>query len=207
MKRPIPFNQLVDYAENQLTPAEAAVIAARLAIDSEAQKTLDWLQQFAGWRGRVQLPTPSPSVVERLVEQHSVKFAPKQQLSLWQQFVATLSYDSGVVTNHAALAGLRSAEAAASSRQLTFTTPAVDIILDIERTQQQRIIRGQVLPKSDGASDEFVVQLVHNDSDAGLTHTDELGEFTFESNVRGDVQIIFSNDTMEVWLPPLDLTA
>ena len=201
----ISFEQLVDYIENHLAPQEAASIALRLVNDAEAQKTVTWLRQFAGWHNQVQLPKPSSTVVDRLVAQHSAKFGHKQQPSLWQQIVATLSFDSTASRQPMAVAGLRSAEARSVSRQLTFTTPVVDIILDIDRTQQQRTIRGQMLPKKNDFSDAFVVQLVHNDSEAGVTHTDELGEFSLESKVQGDVQLIFSNDTMEIWLPPLEL--
>lgn len=186
------FEQLVDLHEERLSEAETARI--RALLDESGQADLAWLARFNRWLEQVQLDAPPQSVRDSLKAQFARKFAVRPQPTLWQRVTAALSVDSWGLQGLPA--GARSAEFNAQARQLAYSTDSLDIILDIN----EGTIYGQLLPKSDSISDDFTVQLVQQDENAGLTNSDDLGEFVLTAGA-GEYQIVISNEHAELWLP------
>ena len=195
MRKKPSFEQLIDLQEGRLNSAEAERVRTWLA-DADVRQDVAWLTQFLQWCEQVELSAPPQRVRDELATRFARKFAPQSEPTLWQRLTAVLSVDSWGLQGLPA--GVRSAEFVRQSRQLAYTTHPLDIILDIN----EGTINGQILPKSDSVSDDFVVQLVQQDESHALTNSDDFGEFRLNVDA-GDYQLVLSNEQMEVWLPPI----
>lgn len=190
---------LLDYVENKLSPTTMLEVEARLETDTTARETVAWLRQFQGWREQVQLPQPNPAVIDRIVAQHARKFRETAQPTLWQRVTAALTFDSWAGN----LAGARGADLP-TTRQLAYSTPQFDVLLDIGRSPTATTLSGQLLPKAEPFDARYVVQLVRDDTETDTTVSDDLGEFTLTTTHTGAHQLIISDDSgADVWLPEL----
>jgi hypothetical protein len=106
-------------------------------------------------------------------------------------------------------AGIRSACASGSSRQLLFGTGAADIAVSVHRrdADARLDVNGQVFPAAGLSSLKFRAVLLRGHAEAGLTTTDDLGEFRFESVSPGQYHMLLSDDKSGVMIVPLQLAA
>ncbi len=194
------FQQLLDLVEGQLAPDVATQLRARLAAEDETvlQADFAWLQQFVALRQSVTLPAPPAAVREQLMAAFRQRAQAKKPASrsLWQRLESVLSFDSWAGSGGLALAGMRSADLN-RSRQLVYSTNLADISLDLLARNETHVLNGQVLPLVEMA-DDFVAQLVQNDTEIDIATPDELGEFSFSAVPSGSCQLILSSGQVEI---------
>ena len=63
------------------------------------------------------------------------------------------------------------------------------------------------MPRDDFELGSFCVQLLQGETELGITATDDLGAFAFESVPSGVYEIILSADRVEVSIAPVGLNA
>jgi hypothetical protein len=200
----ISVERLADWLEGRLSEEEAEVVAEQVARTDEATRAqLEWLRAFVRASATTNL-VPPPREVRRAISRRFAAHAKGQRRpGLLQRLVATLSLDSGLQSEF----GLRSSDSEESQRQLVYATDAADIILNI-RTHHRNgrlDLDGQVFPGDDADLASFSVQLLSGTDEVGMTVTDELGEFTFESISPGGYQILVSSDRVEILISPVEL--
>ena len=72
------------------------------------------------------------------------------------------------------------------------------------RSDRHFTVRGQVFP-NDGAREIYSVQLLQEAAELGLTATDDLGEFSFETIPVGIYELVLSTDQLEIPIAPVGL--
>jgi hypothetical protein len=145
-------------------------------------------------------------VHEILVDRFNAYVRDKQQPGLRKRIVAKVTFDSGL---RPAVAEVREADTAELGRQLVYAADALDVALDIlPRDHEERSfdLEGQVLP-NDGDADSgfFGVQLLQGEHEFGMTITDDLGEFAFESVPPGVYEMLLSTDKYDIVVAPVQL--
>lgn len=195
------FEKILDWLENKLTEEEAQLLAEQLAqADEESLEDLRWLQSFLQLSEEIILTSPPPEVRASLSRRFKVHIEQDQPKNFLQRIRASLTFDSCA---QMAAAGLRSAGADALERQLVYTTGIAQIalyILPAAKTEHYNIL-GQVFPLIDIQVDAFSIQLLREMIEAGLTVSDDLGEFSFKDVHEGNYDIILSTDRHEVVIP------
>jgi hypothetical protein len=103
--------------------------------------------------------------------------------------------------------GVRSAGAQGARRQLVYSADDLDVALNfLPRARDKDFdLDGQVLPRDDVELGSFSVQLLQSETALGITATDDLGAFAFESIPSGVYEIILSTDQVEVSIAPVEL--
>jgi hypothetical protein len=122
---------------------------------------------------------------------------------LLKRVVATLTLDGGLRP----AVGVRSAGTQGARRQLVYSADDLDVALNfLPRARDKNFdLDGQVLPRDDVELGSFSVQLLQSESELGITATDDLGAFAFESIPSGVYEIILSTDRVEVSIAPVEL--
>jgi hypothetical protein len=170
---PIPFEDMLDWIEQQLTDAEMRVVEQQLAADQPGtQATMDWLRAFRAARERAKIETPPDQLHAALLGQ----FRPTLAQRLLQQVTALLTFDSG---RQPALAGVRSLETRA--RQVIYDCDLMEIAINVRPSRQsdQLDVNGQVFPRTLPSASGLVVQLFRGNQLADVSLTNEFGEFSF----------------------------
>jgi len=192
---------LVDRVEGRLPADEAGALEERLTeADGATGSDLEWLRAFRrASEGTVIGPMPA-GVREELVRCFGAYAEGVRPLGLLRRLTATLAPDGG-----AQLAfGVRSARAReeTAESQLVYTTEAADVALSVSpRIGGLFDLDGQVFPNDAGAEiPPFAVQLLDAEGgiEVGLTVTDDLGEFSFESVAPGVYELLVSSDEVEI---------
>jgi hypothetical protein len=200
----ISVERLADWLDGRLSEEEAEAVAERVARTDEATRAqLEWLRAFVRASATTKL-VPPPREVRRAISWRFAAHAEGQrQPGLLQRLVATLSFDSGLQPE----LGLRSSDSEESQRQLFYTTDAADIALNVRpRPRNGHLdLDGQVFPADDADPASFSVQLLSGADEVGLTTTDELGEFAFESVSPGAYQILVSGERVEILISSVEL--
>ena len=208
----LTFVKLADWVEGQLSTEEATRVEdAVVKAATETQESVAWLRAFQHLTEEFVLDTP-PEHVRRALHR---RFGARAQATPSEEtgrdtpphlITAILSFDSAQAP---VPAGARSAISQGQERQLVYTSELADVALNVHpRRQNQRLdLMGQVLPLEENASLFYSVQLLGEEAEAGLTVTDELGEFDFEAILPGTYRLIFSSDDVELTLPLVDLRA
>ena len=196
----LTFEQVLDWVEGRLSAAEAADVAAQVAEDPAQMETAQWLRAFirrSSSSGLVAPPERARSSVFKMIAARR-----KPQHSALQRVVAALLPASGP-----RLAGVRGSQRA-SQRQLTFTAEHADIVVNIQprARDKQSDIQGQVLPTGNMDAHRLVVQMLRSGAEFGITMTNKLGEFAFESIPPGSYELIVSSDLAEIELAPITLS-
>jgi hypothetical protein len=217
MKKNIAFAELIDWVEGRLDETEAERVAESLATAAAAvQANAAWLQEFQHISRRVTLPAPPTYVREALAARFSAYAQDRPQPGLWQRLLASLNFDS---RQQFAVAGVRSAATQATERQLIYATPVAEVALNLQPGKQddQLLIMGQLFPLHEEDRGVYTVQLLRPPTvtekrtvEWGLTHTDELGEFTFESVEPGVYDMVVSGGGLEeggveIIITPIDV--
>ena len=201
----IGFERLADWAEGRLSEEEARAMTEQLErADDETRARAEWLRAFALASGRTNLAAPPREVRENLSRRFAAYAEGVREPGLLRRVVATLSFEGGM---QPAL-GVRSARTGEAPGQLVYSTDVAEIALNVHPRPGGKVdLDGQLFPAGDAEPGGFVVQLLSGGSDVGITTTDELGEFGFEAIVRGEYEILVSNDEVEIQLSSVELGA
>ncbi|QIN80462.1 hypothetical protein GBA65_20260 [Rubrobacter marinus] len=201
--RKIAFDRLADWVEGRLPEEEARVVEEQMRdADEETLAEVEWLRAFARVSEGTVFDSPPPEVREKL-ERRFEAFAEGRRPNLFRRLVAKLSFEGGVQPAF----GVRSAGAQETQGQFTYTTDAADVVLNVlRRPRDGRLdLDGQVFPAGEAEPATFSVQLLSGEREAGITTTDELGEFVFESVVPGEYEILVSGERVEIQIPAVEL--
>ncbi len=172
--------------------------------DAETRERVEWLRAFARASERTTLAAPPREVRERLGRRFAAYAEGVREPGLLRRVVATLSFEGGMQPAF----GVRSAGTGETQGQLVYSTDVAEIALNVHPRPGGRVdLDGQLFPAGEAEPGGFVVQLVSGESDVGITTTDELGEFGFESIAAGEYDILVGNEEVEIQLPSVRLDA
>ncbi|HIC88985.1 MAG TPA: hypothetical protein EYP04_06245, partial [Anaerolineae bacterium] len=173
-----------------MPPEDADALVARLvAADSQTQADLAWLRVLAKLRPLLTLEKPPCRVRQVLRERFRRRYATTELApGLFQRLVAVLCFDSRLQPG---VAGARSGPG--QTFQLLYSSEVADVELHVLPTETGEgfTLLGQALPlASDANVTGCAVQLLTGEVEWGLTSTNELGEFSFESVPSGEYELI-----------------
>jgi anti-sigma factor RsiW len=193
------FEQILDWVEGRLQPADAERVAHLVESDSELRASADWARAFVRRSSASRLeaaPDNARAAVFKLIATRR-----KPQPSAVQRMVAAL------LPNSRPRLAVRGSQRAAQ-RQLTFSAELADVVVNIQphAHQKQSNIQGQVLVTGTLDANRLVVQMLRGGAEFGITMTNALGEFGFESIPPGSYELIISSDLAEIELSPITLS-
>ena len=203
-RKRIAFSQLADWVEGRLPEKEARAVEEQVAVaDSATLADVAWLRKFVRATEDSVLESPPPEVRSTLIDRFEAHAEGKRPPGLLKRVVATLTFDGGLRP----AVGVRSAGTQGARRQLVYSVDDLDVALNfLPRARDKNFdLDGQVLPRDDVELGSFSVQLLQSETELGITATDDLGAFAFESIPSGVYEIILSTDRVEVSIAPVEL--
>jgi hypothetical protein len=203
-RKRIAFSQLVDWVEGRLPQKVAQAVEEQVAVaDSATLADVAWLRKFVRATEDSVLESPPPEVRSTLIARFRAHAEGRRTPGLLKRVVATLTFDGGLRP----AVGVRSAGTQGARRQLVYSVDDLDVALNfLPRARDKNFdLDGQVLPRDDVELGSFSVQLLQSESELGITATDDLGAFAFESIPSGVYEIILSTDRVEVSIAPVEL--
>jgi hypothetical protein len=203
-RKRIAFSQLVDWVEGRLPQKEAQAVEEQVEVaDIATLADVAWLRKFVRATEDSVLESPPPEVRSTLIARFRAHAEGRRTPGLLKRVVATLTFDGGLRP----AVGVRSAGTQGARRQLVYSVDDLDVALNfLPRARDKNFdLDGQVLPRDDVELGSFSVQLLQSESELGITATDDLGAFAFESIPSGVYEIILSTDRVEVSIAPVEL--
>jgi hypothetical protein len=203
-RKRIVFSQLVDWVEGRLPEKEAQTVEEQMEVaDSATLADVAWLRKFVSATEDSVLESPPPEVRSTLIARFRAHAEGRRTPGLLKRVVATLTFDGGLRP----AVGVRSAGTQGARRQLVYSADDLDVALNfLPRARDKNFdLDGQVLPRDDVELGSFSVQLLQSETELGITATDDLGAFAFESIPSGVYEIILSTDRVEVSIAPVEL--
>jgi len=204
-RKRIAFSQLVDWVEGRLPEKEARAVEEQVAVaDAATLADVAWLRKFLRATEDSGLESPPPEMRSTLIARFEAHAEGRRPPGFLKRVVATLTFDGGLRP----AVGLRSAGTQGARRQLVYSADDLDVALNfLPRARDKNIdLDGQVLPRDDVSElGSFSVQLLQGETELGITVTDDLGAFAFESTPSGVYEIILSTDRVEVAIAPVEL--
>jgi hypothetical protein len=203
-RKRIAFSRLVDWVEGCLPEAEARAVEEQVAVaDAATLADVAWLRKFVRATRDGILESPPSDVRSTLIARFNAHTEGRRTPGLLKRVVATLSFDGGLQP----AVGARAAGTLGARRQLVYSADALDVALNfLPRARDKNFdLDGQVLPRDDVELGSFSVQLLQGGTEIGITATDDLGAFAFESIPSGVYEIIISADRVEVSIAPVEL--
>ena len=203
-RKRIAFSRLVDWVEGRLSEEEARAVEERMAVaDASTLADVAWLRKFVRATEDSILESPPSEVRSTLIARFKAHAEGPRTPSLLKRVVATLTFDGGLRP----AVGARAAGTQGARRQLVYSADALDVALNfLPRARDKNFdLDGQVLPRNDVELGSFSVQLLQGETELGITATDDLGTFAFESIPSGVYEIILSTDQIEVSIAPVEL--
>jgi hypothetical protein len=203
-RKRIAFSQLVDWVEGRLPQKEAQAMEEQVEVaDIATLADVAWLRKFVSATEDSVLESPPPEVRSTLIARFRAHAEGRRTPGLLKRVVATLTFDGGLRP----AVGVRSAGTQGARRQLVYSADDLDVALNfLPRARDKNFdLDGQVLPRDDVELGSFSVQLLQSESELGITATDDLGAFAFESIPSGVYEIILSTDRVEVSIAPVEL--
>jgi len=203
-RKRIAFSQLVDWVEGRLPQKEAQAMEEQVEVaDVATLADVAWLRKFVSATEDSVLESPPPEVRSTLIARFRAHAEGRRTPGLLKRVVATLTFDGGLRP----AVGVRSAGTQGARRQLVYSVDDLDVALNfLPRARDKNFdLDGQVLPRDDVELGSFSVQLLQSESELGITATDDLGAFAFESIPSGVYEIILSTDRVEVSIAPVEL--
>jgi hypothetical protein len=203
-RKRIAFSQLVEWVEGRLTEKEARAVEEQVAVADDATLAdFAWLRKFLKATEDSVLESPPPEVRSTLIFRFRAHAEGRRTPGLLKRVVATLTLDGGLRP----AVGVRSAGTQGARRQLVYSADDLDVALNfLPRARDKNFdLDGQILPRDDVELGSFSVQLLQSETELGITATDELGAFAFESIPSGVYEIIISTDRVEVSIAPVEL--
>jgi hypothetical protein len=170
------FEQVLDYLDGKLMPAEAARVAAHLASDCAAcTETRTWYERVRAIAASDDMVAPPAWVFKQAVRLFDTARRPRFVERIGQA-VATLVFDSFARPQ---LAGIRSTETA--NRQLLYRAGDYSIDLQIAPSADGRgDLIGQVLREGEATFESVAnlrLEIARGSEPLFSTVTDEMGEF------------------------------
>ncbi len=202
---PPEFEKLIDWLEGRLTPEEAQLVSEQMAAaDAAAHEDVAWLEKFYRASQNQTVAEPPSYVTERLEKRFANYAATRRHPSLWQRFMARLSFDSRLTL----ATGIRAAATADNQRQLVYETDLASVALTLQqRTHDPHLdLLGQLLPTQAIEADLVRVALFQEQVEFDSTMTDDLGEFTLTALPTGLYTLILTGDQYEIKISPLPLS-
>jgi hypothetical protein len=203
-RKRIAFSQLVDWVEGRLSDEEARAVEEQVAVANAATLAdVAWVRRFVRATKESILESPPPEVRSTLIARFKARAEGRRTPGLLKLVVATLTFDGGLRP----AVGARAAGTQGARRQLVYSADALDVALNVlQRARNKDFdLDGQVLPRDDVEPGSFSVQLLQSETEVGITATDDLGAFAFESIPSGVYELIFSTDRVEVSIAPVEL--
>jgi hypothetical protein len=203
-RKRIAFSQLVDWVEGRLPQKEAQAVEEQVEVaDIATLADVAWLRKFVSATEDSVLESPPPEVRSTLIARFRAHAEGRRTPGLLKRVVATLTFDGGLRP----AVGVRSAGTQGARRQLVYSADDLDVALNfLPRARDKNFdLDGQVLPRDDVELGSFSVQLLQSETELGITATDDLGAFAFESIPSGVYEIILSTDRVEVSIAPVEL--
>ena len=203
-RKRIAFSQLVDWVEGRLPEKEAQAVEEQVEVaDSATLADVAWLRKFVSATEDSVLESPPPEVRSTLIARFRARAGDRRTPDLLKRVVATLTFDGGLRP----AVGARAAGMQGTRRQLVYSADDLDVALNfLPRARDKDFdLEGQVLPRDDVDLGSFSVQLLQSETELGITATDDLGAFAFESIPSGVYEIILSTDRVEVSIAPVEL--
>ncbi len=200
----IAFPRLVEWIEGRLSEEEALAVEEQVALaDAATLADVAWLRRFVRATEDGVLESPPPEVRGTLIARFKAHAEGRRTPDLLKRVVAALTFDGGL----RAAVGARAAGTQGARRQLVYSADALDVALNfLPRARDKNFdLDGQVLPRNDVELGSFSVQLLRGETELGITATDDLGTFAFESIPSGVYEIILSTDQIEVSIAPVEL--
>lgn len=200
------LERLLDWLEGRLTEIESAQMTAAVAdADPAVQEDVRWLRAFLAVGEAIDLVAPPSSVHDALMERFAAHNRRAQSPGFFQQLIAALTFDSNLQSG---LAGARSVTNA-GPRQLIYGSDYADVVINIRRRPGQGSVdlMGQILPHGEDVTPIFAVQLLQDDREIAITHSDDLGEFVIPATAAASYTLILSGDDVEIQIAPLTLSA
>ena len=200
----IDFARLADWVEGRLTEEEARAVKEQVAVaDSATLADVAWLRKFVRATEDSILESPPSEVRSTLIARFKAHAEGRRTPDLLKGVVATLTFDGSLRP----AVGARAAGTQGARRQLVYSADALDVALNfLPRARDKNFdLDGQVLPRNDVELGSFSVQLLQGETELGITATDDLGAFAFESIPSGVYEIILSTDRVEVSIAPVEL--
>ena len=202
----LAFSRLVDWIEGRLPEGEARAIEEQVAVaDAVTLADVAWLRRFVRATEDGVLESPPPEVRSTLIARFKAHAEGRRTPGLLKRVVATLTFDGGLRP----AVGARAAGTQGARRQLVYSADGLDVALNfLPRARDKNFdLDGQVLPRDDVELGSFSIQLLQGETELGITATDDLGAFAFESIPSGVYEIVLSTDRVEISIAPVDLNA
>ena len=203
-RKRIAFSQLVDWVEGRLPQKEAQAVEEQVTVaDSATLADVAWLRKFVSATEDSVLESPPPEVRSTLIARFRAHAEGRRTPGLLKRVVATLTFDGGLRP----AVGVRSAGTQGARRQLVYSADDLDVALNfLPRARDKNFdLDGQVLPHNDMELGSFSVQLLQSETELGITATDDLGAFVFDSIPSGVYEIVLGTDRVEVSIAPVEL--
>jgi hypothetical protein len=195
----LTFMTLLDWLEGRLTEADATRVSEKLAAsDVETQNELAWLRALLSVGGDVTLQAPPERIRQELLRRFRARDRIQAQTAM--SHIASLSADSKDRV------GVRGS--ANGPRQLVYSSAVADVVVNLQPGVDGSVdLLGQIFPlDADTTTDSgFVVQLLKNGREAGITDASDLGEFSFNNLKRDRYDLIVSHADLEIQLGSIDL--
>lgn len=197
-------DQLADWLEGKLSPADTAVLTQLVAATPSLQEQVAWLQEFLHISQTTTLADPPASVRQSAVATFAAYAQDKRPSGRLRTLIATLTADNW---QRPALAGARHASLSREPRQLIYSSDLADIALNAHiPTGSQRVdLDGQIFPLDDSDPADFVIQLLQDGIERGLLISDDLGKFSLTGLPPGHYALVLSRDQDEIEIDPLEL--
>ena len=204
LKNAPDFSHLVAWFEGTLSPEEIQSLERDLATNKEAQAIFAWLQTFFQTREENQIARP-PVEVRALLSRRFSAYAENKRLpSLFQRFLGSLTFDSKM---RPATASFRTAGLDVAPRQFVFSTPTLDLTLNIQEQEDETVsVAGQIFSEQASTPAPYIVQLLQGSREIALTETNLLGEFEIPALQPGLYELILSNAEAEFVFSPVEIS-
>lgn len=202
----LSITQLMDWLEGRLSKDEAEAIAAAVQADESHKASVAWLRSFLDFSKSTVLTEPPAEIFREATAYFRAFVQGKRQPGWLQKLVATLTSDSW---QRPSLVGVRHTGLDTAPRQLVYTVPTADIVLNTQAGMDRDSfdLIGQVFPTDEIDPASFTVQLIRQELEAALTYTNKLGKFTFTSLPYNVYTIIIRGDQAEITIADVELSA
>lgn len=191
------FERLLDWAEGRLGPAEAAAVDRAVAVgDASTRAAVAWVEGFLRAAEAGTAAEPPAYLHELLIRRFEDRMRVSQPPGLVERLRAALTFDSGL---GAAPAGARGVlDTAGTERHLVYSTPALDLALDLYAADEGVRVDGQVLPADQADDAVATLRLLRGDAEVAATTADDLGEFTLARLPPGPYRLLVTIGWLEV---------
>ncbi len=197
----LTYTTLLSYIGNQLPDADRAEVEAHLFSDSCQQcgSKAARLRVVLDAVAKDRSVAPPPAVLRK-----ALNVDLKQPVSLAQPFLqmlAKLQFDSRLQLSPMQSRGV------AKTRHMLFSTPQLDIDLEITPERNDHNLVGQILDTEQTNEPSLAFVSLKNETGEMLqgTETDSLGQFTFQQVPPGVYDLVFDLDSQEVFISSLEL--